>query len=75
MTPPHPALFAPLCPAVGGAEEARTRKERVRQFKELTSRMEAALRPITEQLERLKDLDPPDYGSLQVGCLLLYLLS
>eukprot|EP00887_Chlorella_sp_A99_P001196 scaffold14.g1196.t1 len=34
-------------------------------FKTLRSQFEAQLAPLWEQLERLKDVDPPDYGSLR----------
>lgn len=42
-----------------------SRRERRAYFKELLNRFDMQLKPITDQLERLKDVTPPDYGSLQ----------
>jgi transcription initiation factor TFIIE subunit alpha len=51
--------------AAGAAAAASTRRERQAYFKDLLYRFDVQLKPITEQLERLKDTPAPDYGPLQ----------
>lgn len=47
------------------AATAATRKERQRYYKSLQARFEQQIKPIVEQLEKLKESKPPDHGSLQ----------
>lgn len=42
-----------------------SRREAEAYYKGIQDRMEPQLRPLVEQLEKLKNTDPPDYGTLQ----------
>jgi transcription initiation factor TFIIE subunit alpha len=48
-----------------GAAGAASRKERQAFFKDLSNRLETQLKPLVEQLEKVRDVTPPDYGALQ----------
>jgi transcription initiation factor IIE alpha subunit len=55
-------------PQTGGAGANGTltsRRERQAFYKDLQARLEAQLRPLHEQLERLRGTAPPDHGNLQ----------
>eukprot|EP00897_Mesotaenium_endlicherianum_P001830 jgi/Mesen1/1675/ME000137S00591 len=48
----------------GGGGEDNTRRRRREKLKELQAKMERQLKPVVDQLARLKDLQPPYFGSL-----------
>ncbi len=48
-----------------GAAGAASRRERQAFFKDLSTRVETQLKPLVEQLEKVRDVSPPDYGPLQ----------
>jgi transcription initiation factor TFIIE subunit alpha len=48
--------------AAGGAA---SRRERQSYFKDLSNRVETQLKSLLEQLEKVRDVPPPDYGPLQ----------
>lgn len=52
-------------PGAAGAAGVASRRERQAYFKDLLGRLEAQLKPIVEQLEKLRDVPAPDYGPLQ----------
>lgn len=49
----------------GTAGGAASRRERQSFFKDLSSRVELQLKSLVEQLEKVRDVSPPDYGPLQ----------
>lgn len=51
--------------ATAGTAGAASRRERQAFFKDLSSRIEQQLKPLVEQLEKVRDVTPPDYGPLQ----------
>lgn len=48
-----------------GTLSKSSRRERQAFYKDLSKRMEDQVRPLTEQLAKLRGTPPPDYGSLQ----------
>ncbi|XP_024543384.1 general transcription factor IIE subunit 1 isoform X1 [Selaginella moellendorffii] len=54
--------LAPKDLGEGNNEENARRRQREK-LKEMLERMEVQLKPLTDQLAKLKDLTPPDYGS------------
>lgn len=56
---------APSGVAVAGPGAAASRRDRQAFFKDLQTRFDAQLKPIIEQMERLREVAPPDFGSLQ----------
>ena len=52
-------------PGTAGAAGVASRRERQAYFQDLLGRFETQMKPIVEQLEKLKDVAAPDYGPLQ----------
>jgi len=54
-------------PSQGGSGPAgaASRRERQSYFKDLSNRVEIQLKPLVEQLEKVRNVSPPDYGPLQ----------
>ncbi|XP_068659164.1 transcription initiation factor IIE subunit alpha isoform X2 [Aristolochia californica] len=48
-----------------GDGDDNARKRRREKLKDMLQRIEVQLKPLVEQLQRVKDLTPPDYGNLQ----------
>ncbi|KAL5726069.1 hypothetical protein ACHQM5_009140 [Ranunculus cassubicifolius] len=48
-----------------GDADDNARRRRREKLKEMLEKMEAQLKPLTEQLNRVKELPPPDFGTLQ----------
>jgi len=51
--------------AAAGPGAAASRRERQAFFKGLQGRFEAVVKPLVEQMERIKDVSPPDFGDLK----------
>ncbi|EFN56571.1 hypothetical protein CHLNCDRAFT_51546 [Chlorella variabilis] len=50
---------------LGGSSGAASRQQLQQYAKRMLEKMETQLRPILDQLEKLKDVPPPDFGSLR----------
>ncbi|KAJ0778356.1 putative transcription factor C2H2 family [Helianthus annuus] len=48
-----------------GDGDDNARRRRREKLRDLLQKMEAELKPLTDQLSRVKDLEAPDYGTLQ----------
>ena len=62
---PAGAAAAGTSKGANAASTTTSRRERQTYFKDLLARVEGQLKPMAEQLEKLKDVPPPDYGPLQ----------
>lgn len=47
------------------ASDSHARRQRGQELKDTLQRMEVQMKPVTEQLDRVKDLAFPEFGSLQ----------